>query len=420
MGEERDVVVIGAGQAGLVASYLLSKRGVDHVVLERGEIGESWRSQRWDSFCLNTPNWSNNIPGTDFFPENKDAFAHKDVVVSFFERYAQEHGLPIRPQTRVTSLTRRSNGDGYTVQAGEDQLEAKAVVLASGGLSRPKTPAISDEFPPDITVHTAGSYRNPDDLPSGAVLVVGSGQSGCQITEDLLRAGRRVYICASRVARSPRTYRGKDVLVWMRELGLLDIKLEELEDPSLEFATQPQVSGTDGGHTVSLQSLARDGATLLGRALGVEGHILKLGSDLQECIDFADEKADEIKSGIDKFIELNNLDAPPPEIDPGEPDLPDLNGSGQLESLNLQKAGVSTVIWCTGFDADWCWVEVDVFDDRGRPKHRKGISDSPGLYFLGMPWLSKRKSGILYGVGEDAARIVNHIELSILSDNHNS
>jgi putative flavoprotein involved in K+ transport len=221
-------------------------------------------------------------------------------------------------------------------------------------------------------------------------------------------------LCASRVARSPREYRGRDVLMWMRDMGFLDDKVDELEDPSVEFAAQPQVSGTDGGHTVSLQSLARDGATLLGRALDVEGHVLKLGNDLQACIDFADEKSQAFKADIDDFIERNGMDAPPPEIDPGEPDLPDLNGSDQLESLDLRSAGVTSVIWCTGFDADWSWVKVDVFDENGRPRHRAGITDSSGLYFVGFPWLAKRKSGILYGIAEDAARIVEHIERQVL------
>lgn len=420
MGDTKDVVVIGAGQAGLAASYLLSKAGVDHIVLERGEIGESWRSQRWDSFCLNTPNWSNNMPGMDFYPEEGDAFAHRDQVVAFFERYVNEFDLPIKPLASVTSLDALSNGDGYVLRVGDEELRARSVVLASGGLSRPRIPAMSNDFPSDITVLTAGSYRNPDALPAGAVVVIGSGQSGCQIAEDLLEAGRRVYLCASRVARTPRVYRGHDTLIWMRDLGRLDIKLDELQDPRMEFATQPQVSGTDGGHTVSLQSLARDGATLLGRALGVEGHVLKLGGELQECIDFADEKSDELKSAIDEFIEHNSIDAPPSEIDPGEPELPDLNGSDQLESLDMRKAGVSTIIWCTGYDADWSWVKVDVFNEDGHPKHLAGITDSPGLYFLGLPWLSKRKSGILHGIGEDATRIVDHIEHNILSENHNS
>jgi putative flavoprotein involved in K+ transport len=356
----------------------------------------------------------------DFNPEAKDAFAHRDEVVAFFDRYVSEFDLPIRPHAAVTALEKMPNGDGYLLKVGEDELHARAVVLASGGLSRPRVPAMSDRFPLDITVLSAGTYRNPDELPGGAVVVIGSGQSGCQIAEDLLEGGRRVYLCASRVARSPRAYRGKDVLVWMRELGLLDVKRDELEDPAMELAAQPQVSGTDGGHTVSLQSLARDGATLLGRALGVEGHTLMLGDDLQECIDFADEKSQAIKSQIDDYVEQAGIDAPSPETDPGEPDLPDLNGSGQLKSLDLRKAGVSTIIWCTGFDGDWSWVKADVFDEHGRPKHRAGITDSPGLYFLGMPWLSKRKSGILYGIGEDASRIVDHIQGNILSENHNS
>jgi putative flavoprotein involved in K+ transport len=193
-------------------------------------------------------------------------------------------------------------------------------------------------------------------------------------------------------------------------MRFFEARVDELEDPSIQYAAQPQVSGTDGGHTVSLQSLANDGATLLGRVQNVEGHILELGNNLQECIDFADEKSQAFKTAIDDFIERTGMHADPALPDPGEPALVDLDGSGDIETLDLRKAGVASPVWCTGFDADWSWVKLDVFDDRGEPRHRAGITESPGLYVIGFPWLSKRKSGILYGVSEDAAHIVQHIE----------
>jgi putative flavoprotein involved in K+ transport len=193
-------------------------------------------------------------------------------------------------------------------------------------------------------------------------------------------------------------------------MGFLEVKVEELDDPTLQFAAQPQVSGADGGHTVSLQSLARDGATLLGRVGDVDGHSLKIESNLQECIDFADEKSQAFKTAIDAYIERNGIQADPPSPDPGEPPLPDLKGSSDIDRLDLSQEGVGSVIWCTGYDADWSWVKVDVFDERGRPRHRAGITESPGIYFIGFPWISKRKSGILYGVSEDAAHIVEDIK----------
>lgn len=414
MNDVTDVVVVGAGQAGLAVSYLLKQSGVHHIVLERGEIGESWRSQRWDSFYLNTPNWMNGLPGLEFYPEAPDAFCHRDQVVSFFERYVRLFGLPVRRHAAVTALEKRSTG-GYSLQIEGETLHARAVVLATGSMSRPRVSSMAQRLADDVLSISAGTYKNAAALAEGAVVVVGSGQSGCQIAEDLLDAGRRVYVCASRVGRVPRVYRGRDILAWWRDMGFLEIRVDELEDPSIQFAAQPQVSGTNGGHTVSLQSLARDGATLLGRVVGVDVYILKLGSDLRECIRFADEKSQAFKAAIDAFIDRQGIEAKAPEPDPGEPALPDLKGSDQIDTLDLQRAGVASVIWCTGFDADWSWVKVDVFDERGRPRHRAGITESHGLYFIGFPWLAKRKSGIFYGIAEDATRIVQHIERHVLA-----
>jgi len=408
-GVDVDVVVVGAGQAGLAASYHLARSGIDHVVLERGAVGESWRSQRWDSFYLNTPNWSNSLPGAAFLVGAPDAFAPSGDLLSFFEDYARSFGLPVRANCEVTSLERSPDGD-YELITGEGTVRGRSVILATGSMSRPRIPVIARDLRDDIASESAATYRSPGALPDGAVLVVGSGQSGCQIAEDLLRAGRRVYLSASRVARAPRTHRGRDIVAWMRDAGMLDVGLEELEDPAMQYATQPQVSGTEGGHTVSLQSLARDGATLLGRVVAVDGGKARLGDDLRDCIAFADEWAVKLRKDIDTFIESRDIDAPEAEPDPGEPPLPDLRGSDGWRSVDLQEAGITSVVWCTGFDADWSWVKIDVFDGRGRPRHLGGVTESPGLYFLGFPWLSKRKSGILYGVGEDAARIVRHIE----------
>lgn len=403
-----DVVVIGAGQAGLAVSYLLSRSRVRHVVLERGAIGESWRSQRWDSFHLNTPNWSNGLPGLEFGSAARDAFGHRDELVAYLERYAHAFELPVHEDTPVTRLDRLPNGV-YRAETSEGSFLGRAAVLASGSMSRGRMPDVASKLPSDVLSISAGEYRNAAALPAGSVMIVGSGQSGCQITEDLLAAGREVFLCASRVGRLPRTYRGRETLEWWREMGFLDTRVEELEDPSVRFAPQPQVSGTNGGHTVSLQSLARDGATLLGRVQDVRARTVELGRNLLDCIEFADEKSRSFKAAIDEWIESNGIDAEPPGEDPGEPPLPELNGSDQLEELDLDDAGVRCVVWCTGFDADWSWVHVDVFDENGRPRHQGGITDAPGLYFIGHPWLSTRSSGILFGVNKDAHTIVAHL-----------
>jgi putative flavoprotein involved in K+ transport len=410
-----EVVVIGAGQAGLAVSYFLKESQVRHVVLERGTIGDSWRSQRWDSFCLNTPNWSNSLPGLEFDSEAPGAFGHRDELVAFLERYARTFDLPVEQRTPVTRLGRLSTGH-YEAHTEKGALRVRAVVLATGSMSRPRVPEMAKGLASDIVSISAGEYRNADVLPPGSVLIVGSGQSGCQIAEDLLAAGREVFLCASRVGRIPRVYRGRDILDWWRDMGFLDVRVEELEDPSARFAAQPQVSGTNGGHTVSLQSLARDGATLLGRATRVQGGRVTLGGDLLECVTFADEKSRSFKAAIDDWIDRQAVSAEPPAVDPGEPPLPDLGGSDRLDELDLRDARVSCVIWCVGFDADWSWVKVDVFDEDGRPRHQGGITDSPGIYFVGHPWLSKRGSGILYGVSEDASRIVGHLRRHVLRD----
>lgn len=404
-----DVVIVGAGQGGLAVSYLLEQGGIEHVILERGRIGESWRSQRWDSFYLNTPNWSNNLPGMEFHPEAPDGFGHRDQIVSYLENYAGSFNAPVMEGAKVSSVERLSSGR-LQVQAGSDAFDARAVVIASGSMNRPRLPAMARELPADITSLTAGTYRNAAELPDGAVLIVGGAQSGCQIAEDLIAAGRRVYLCASRVGRIPRRYRGRDILYWWRDMGFWDVRLEDLEDPAMRYAALPQVSGVAGGRTVSFQSLARDGVTLLGRLQKINGYNLELRPDLRASIAFADVRSASFKEAIDAFITRSGMMAPLPEPDPGEPAMPDLRGSDRMESLNLREVGISSIIWCTGFDADWSWLRAGEFDAYGHPQHLGGVGRIPGLYFIGLPWLSKRKSGTLYGIPEDAGRIVEHLD----------
>lgn len=412
--ESFDVVIVGAGQAGLAASYELTGRGVEHVVLERGAIGESWRSQRWDSFHLNTPNWANSLVGLDFDDGAPHGFHHRDRLVEYFERYASSFGLPVREHTAVERLERLHDGH-FRLHANGTVFAAQAVILATGTMSRPRTPGMAGNLPDDVDSVHAGAYRGPSALRDGAVVVVGSAQSGCQIAEDLLEGGRRVFVCTGRVARVPRVHRGRDIVAWWRDMGFLDVPLEELPDPALQFAAQPQVSGTRGGHTVSLQSLARDGATLLGHAAGIEGRTLRLRKDLRENIAFADERAAMFRQAVDEFIEREGIDAPPADPDPNEPPLPDLGDSSEWATLDLDRHDVHTFVWCTGFEADWSWVDVDAFDDDGRPRHVGGASECRGLYFVGFPWLRKRKSGILHGVSEDAAHVVEHLATHVLT-----
>lgn len=401
-----DTVVVGAGQAGLAVSGLLSERGIPHVV-ERGRVGESWRSQRWDSFTLNTPNWSNRLPGADMAGETPDRFPHRDDLVAFLEHYASARDLPIREHTEVRSVE-RSNGE-FLVDTSSGRIRASNVVACSGSMSTPRVPAMAADLDERIDSISAGTYRNADALAPGAVVVVGCGQSGCQIVEDLLAAGRTVHLCVSKVGRIPRRYRGRDILAWWRDMGFLDVAVQDLQNPAIQYAAQPQVSGTGGGHTISLQSLARDGASLLGRVERIEGHLWHLQPNLDECVQFADDRCAEFKAAIDTYIDANDIVAPDPEPDPYEPPMPDLHGTGQLEQFDLEVEGVSTVIWCVGFGGDFSWIRHDVIGARGLPNHDAGVSTVEGLYFVGFPWLSTRKSGILFGVTEDAERIVDRI-----------
>jgi putative flavoprotein involved in K+ transport len=408
-----DVIVVGAGQAGLGVGYYLKRDGRRFVVLERGRIGETWRSQRWNSFELNTPNWSNVLPGDTYDGAEPDGFWHRDELVGSFERYATKFDLPIRTGVTVTAVEASASGDGFVVCTDDpdiEELEARTVVLASGLLQMPNIPALSTKIPkPTVQLHTA-DYRSPDTLPPGAVVVVGGGQSGCQIVEDLLPSGRPVYLCTSKVARLPRRYRGREILEWWADMGFLDVAVDDLEDPSVRFATQPQISGLGRhGHTVSLQQLERDGATLLGRLIDVEDVVLITDDRLAEYISFADEKSAKFKQNIDAYLQRVGIDPPPLEDDPA--DLPAAPGAGRgaPTRLDLREANVAAIIWCTGFTADFSWIRLPVVDDDGRPMHERGVAPVPGIYFLGFPWLHSRKSGIIYGIEEDSRHVASAI-----------
>lgn len=320
-------------------------------------------------------------------------------------------GLAVREHTAVTSVRRLPGGE-FRVDTPVGQVHARNVVVCSGSMSAPNLPAMAADLDESISSLTAVSYRNADALAPGAVIVVGSGQSGCQIVEDLLAARRTVHLCVSKVARIPRRYRGRDIFTWLRDVGFFDMTVGDLPNPAAQFVAQPQVSGTAGGHTISLQSLARDGVSLLGRVERIEGTLWHLRPNVDDWVEFADAKFAKFGAAIDTHIEANGITAPDPEPDPNEPPMPDLHGSDQLEQFDLEVEGVSSVIWCVGFRGDFSWIHDDVLDERGLPIHDAGVSPVPGLYFVGFPWLGKRKSGILLGVTEDGHRIVDEITAS--------
>ena len=408
-----DVVVVGGGQAGLGIGYYLRAGDRKFVIFERGRVGETWRTQRWDSFAVNTPNWVNGLPGDPYEGDKPDGFYLRDELVDYFEHYVARFELPVMEEVTVIGVD--ANGDGFRVTyedaAGKvDTVTAANVVVASGAMQAPKIPGIRERFPQPLLQLHASEYRSPDSLPPGAVVVVGSGQSGCQISEDLIHAGRDVYLCTSKVGRLRRRYRQRDVFEWGEDMGFWNVAVEELPDPAMEFAAQPQVSGVGRyGGTLSLQSMARGGVHLMGRLSDVEDGVLTTDDSLAEHIAFADQRSAEFTRMIEDWISSNGISVEPIEDDPNdEPAGPEVAESGITE-LDLMEAGVGSVIWCTGFTADFGWIHARVTDEHGRPIHKRGVSPVPGIFFLGFPWLHSRKSGIIHGVDEDARFIAEAI-----------
>jgi len=408
--ETVEVLIVGAGQAGLAISHHLGQRGVDHVVLEQGRVGETWRSQRWDSFALNTPGWISHLPGDERGAGPADGFAPRDVFVAYLADYVERRRLPIRQGVAVTSVEPDPVG-GFVVQAADSEpVRANAVVVAAGMQRAPRIPAAASAIPPSIAQIHSLAYRNPAQLPPGAVLVVGSAQSGGQVAEDLLDAGRTVYLATSRVGRAPRRYRGRDIVAWLNDVGFLAHTVATLPNPATQFAPWPIISGLGRfGHTLSLQLLAERGAHLLGRVSGAEGGRLLLTDDLGANIAWGDARSAELTRMIDGWIAGHGIDAPPPEPDPADEPHPDPASVHSPEQLDLGAAGISTVVWTTGVTGEFGWLPPATVGVDGHPLHADGVSPLPGLYFMGFPWLRNRASGIIFGVNADAAFIAERV-----------
>lgn len=404
------VVVIGAGQGGLAGSHELRRRGIEHVVLERGRIGEAWRSARWDSFCLVTPNWMTRLPGKVYEGDDPDGFMPGADFIAFLEDYARSFDAPVECGTDVRRA--RRSGTGFVLETSAGEIAAGHLVVATATYQRPSVPALASALPDDLQQVHASAYRNPGQLAGGAVLVVGSGQSGCQIAEELHRSGRDVVLCTGRAGRLPRRYRGRDGIAWQHLMGLLDRTPDMLESPAHRFRGDPHLTGEGGGRTLNLHRFASEGIRLAGHLAGVRGRTLQFGDDLAEHLAFADDYFADFCARVDAFIEKEGMEAPPADgtnTDYGGP--PRADPPPAIRELDIDRAGVRSVVWATGFSFDFSWIDAPGgFDAHGYPLQERGVGTVPGLYYLGLNWLSKRKSGIIFGVDEDAHHLAGVID----------
>ncbi len=404
------VIIIGGGQAGLSMSYCLKERGIDHIVFEKNKIAHSWRSKRWDSFCLVTPNWQCQLPGYPYPGNEPHGFMQKDDIVQYVERYAASFDPPVEEGVEVLRVAKSESQKRFKVETSLGNYTAEQVVIAVGGYHLPKQPKLAERLPDHLVQLHSSAYRNPPSLPDGAVLVVGTGQSGCQIAEDLHLAGRQVHLCVGSAPRSPRRYRGKDVVDWLDQMGYYDLSIDQHpQKEKVRTKANHYVTGRDGGREIDLRQFALEGMQLHGRLKSVNGTQLEFQTNLKQHLDQADAVAESIKKSIDIFIETHQIAAPidPPFQPVWQPDV-DTN-----LTLNCEAATISTVIWCTGYDADFRWVEIPVFDGKGYPGHDRGVTGIRGLYFLGLPWLYTWGSGRFSGIARDATYLADYVVASM-------
>jgi putative flavoprotein involved in K+ transport len=401
--ERIETLVIGGGQAGLTMSHMLNQRGCPHLVLERNRIAERWRSERWDGLHFQFPNWSVTLPDFPFAARDPTAFATRDEILKYLEAYAAFVKPPLRAGVAVTRLRWDTGGKGFVAETSAGPIASDNVVVATGPYQQPKIPDLLRDHKELFQVHAA-AYTNPDQLPPGAVLVIGSGASGAQITEELIRAGRRIFLSVGRHRRVPRHYRGRDLMWWLYALGRDKMTAEERGPDRL----LPLITGAYGGHTVDLRQYAADGVTLLGHLSGASKGVLQFADDLAENIRQGDASYNMFLSMADAHVASAGLDMPDdPAAHARLPKPPGL--AAPPARLDLRAENINAVIWATGYALDFGWIDLPVIKPDGEPIHRHGITEIPGLYFIGLQWLSKMMSSFLSGVGDDAARLADHI-----------
>ena len=403
--ERVSTVVIGAGHAGLAASHFLSERSIDHVVLERGEVANSWRHERWDSLRLLTPNSQARLPGQPYAGPDPDGYMTTNEVVELIERFAAGSGAPVRTGVQVTSL--RRTGDEYDVRTNRGDLRGATVVIATGACNKPAVPSFSDAVPAPIEQLTTFDYRNPEQLADGGVLVVGASATGVQLAAEIRRSGRPVTLSVGEHVRLPRTYRGRDVLWWMDASGLWEERYDEVDDLNrARRLPSPQLVGTPERSTLDLNALTDMGVELVGRWAAIRDGRALFSGGLRNVFSLADLKQQRLLDNFDEWARTQGLDA---ELDPPERFAPTQVPKSSRLQLDLESGEIRTVIWATGYQPDYSWLDVPVVDPKGHLQHDGGVVESPGLYALGLPVLRRRKSTFIHGIEDDAREVIDHL-----------
>ena len=405
------VVIIGGGQAGLTVSWYLQKKGIEHAVLERHQKFHSWRENRWDSFCLVTPNWQCKLPNFPYQGDDPDGFMLKDEIVEYLDGFAESFDPPICENVEVKKVSKTE--DGYDVLTSDRAWQCEQVVIATGGYDAPIVPRYAEHLDPSIMQMHSKDYRRPNQIPEGASLIVGTGQSGVQIMEDLVRDGRKVHLAVGPAPRSPRKYRGRDATDWLYDMGHYDITIAEHPDPHKALSqTNHYMSGRDGGKEIDLRRFVveRD-ISLYGSLSDMSGSKLNFLPDLRKNLDDADTSYLGIRNVIDEYISRENISAP--EEAPFEklwqPDA-------ETTEVDAEELGITSVIWSIGFRPNYDWIDADVFDQHGRPVYNRGICEVPGFYFIGLGWLNKWGSGRFLSIDEGGRYLADHIEKSLSQD----
>jgi putative flavoprotein involved in K+ transport len=398
--ESVEVAIVGGGQAGLATSWYLKQAGVEHVVLEAGRVAETWRTRRWDSFCLVTPNWSVQLPGAKYVGPDSDGYMSLAQLIDYFQAWADSFEAPVQSDSRVSSL--KKDGDDFVLELPEGELRARTVVVATGGYQRAHLPAGSAQLPRTLHQILAEDYRKPGDLPPGAVLIVGSGQTGCQLAEELRQAGREVFLACGRCQWTTRHIGDRNFMWWAVETGFLDRTPDKLPSPAARLLGNWQSTGHGGGRDLHYRTLHDQGVELLGRFVGTDGERIHFADDLSASVDFGDAKLADFIKAIEARCAATGI-APPPF------EMPVSLRINTRTELDVAQDGIGSVIWTTGYRPDYGWVKVPVFDDMGFPVQTDGRTNMAGLYFMGVHFLRKAKSSILFGVGEDADIVARQI-----------